>query len=94
MCDTIKNLSTSGPLWIFQKGSSLIVSYFSFVTEIQIQTIENSVRLLFFFFALQYCIGFATHRHESATGVHVPNPEPPLPTPPNTIPLGHSSAPA
>lgn len=51
MRDTIKNLtiknSTSGPLWIFQKGSQPIVSYFSFVIEIQIQTIENSVRLLF-----------------------------------------------
>lgn len=51
MCDTIKNLtiknSTTGPLQIFQKGSQPIVSYFSFVIEIQIQTIENSVRLLF-----------------------------------------------
>ena len=25
----------------------------------------------FFFFSLQYCIGFAIHQHESATGVHV-----------------------
>ena len=51
MCDTIKNFTiknnTSGPLWIFQKGSQPIVFYFSFVIEIQIQTIENSVRLLF-----------------------------------------------
>ena len=25
--------------------------------------------LIFFFFALQYCIGFAIHQHESAPGV-------------------------
>ena len=36
---------------------------------------------------LQYCIGFATHQYESATG-------PPSHLPPHTIPLGHPSAPA
>ena len=44
---------------------------------------------------LQYCIGFAVHWHESATGVHVcPHPEPPSHLPPHSIPLGHPSAPA
>ena len=43
---------------------------------------------------LQYCIGFAINQHESATGVHVPPPEPPSHLPPHTIPLGHPSAPA
>ena len=27
--------------------------------------------LIFFFFTLQYCIGFAIHQYASATGVHV-----------------------
>ena len=41
---------------------------------------------------MQYCIGFAIHQHESATGVHVL--EPPSHLPPHTNPLGHPSAPA
>ena len=42
---------------------------------------------------LQYCIGFAIHWHESATGVHVSHPEPPSHLPPHPTPLGHPSAP-
>ena len=43
---------------------------------------------------LQYCIGFAIHQHESATGIHVFSILTPLTPPPRTIPLGHPSAPA
>jgi len=37
---------------------------------------------------LQYCVGFAIHQHESATGIHRCSPsQTPLPPPPCTIPL-------
>ena len=29
------------------------------------------ISIIFYFFTLQYCIGFAKHQHESAMGVHV-----------------------
>ena len=38
--------------------------------------------ILFYFFTLQYCIGFAIHHHASTMGVHILNPPPTsLPTP-------------
>ena len=50
--------------------------------------------LLFYFLTLQYCFGFAIYQHESATGIHVPHPEPSSLLPPRTNPLGRPSAPA
>ena len=56
----------------------------------------NFYFLKFYFLTLQYCIGFAIYRNESATGLHVfpGHPEPSSLLPPHTIPLGHPSAPA
>ena len=56
------------------------------LSRLVITFLPRSKRLLIWWLqspsaVIQYCIGFAIHWHESATGVRVPNHEPPLPPP-------------
>ena len=62
--------------------------------SIQRKYIHKSIFLILFYLTLQYCIGFAIYQNESATGIHVPHPEPSSLLPPHTITLGRPSAPA
>ena len=67
--------------WLILPGlfsGSFSLSFFLKFIKIFLNQIKNfiffQVKLrfyLFYFFTLQYCIGFAIHWHESATGVHV-----------------------
>jgi len=66
-----------------------LYSFFLILLFFKFKFINFNWRLI----TLQYCIGFAIHQHESATG-GAPHPEPPSHLPPCTILLGHPSAPA
>ena len=94
----------SSLLYFVHAVSREVISHLILIC-ISLMTNNLSSLLSFYFFkykliyfnwrliTLQYCSGFDTHWHESATGVHVPHPEPASRLLPHPIPLGHPSAP-
>ena len=63
ICSTLSYLQALATQWTVAHQASLSLS--------SVQFSRSVMSDFFFFFTLQYCIGFAIHQHASAMGIHV-----------------------